>query len=55
MISALDEVVQMIGCLAYKTCRTAAPMRNRISAWVVYDVFDVRGDEQIFLAVATEN
>ena len=31
------------------------PMPNRISAWAVYDVFTVRGDEQIFLAVVSDS
>ena len=33
----------------------AAPMPSRISAWAVYDVFTVRGDEQIFLAVVSDS
>lgn len=32
----------------------AAPMPARISAWGVYDVFTVRGGEQIFLAVVSD-
>ena len=32
----------------------AAPMPSRISAWAVYDVFTVKGDEQIFLAVVSD-
>jgi crotonobetainyl-CoA:carnitine CoA-transferase CaiB-like acyl-CoA transferase len=32
----------------------AAPMPSRISAWGVYDVFDVAGGEQIFLAVVSD-
>jgi crotonobetainyl-CoA:carnitine CoA-transferase CaiB-like acyl-CoA transferase len=36
------------------TGRAAAPMPNRISAWAVYDVFTVKNDEQIFLAVVSD-
>ncbi|WP_137891818.1 CaiB/BaiF CoA-transferase family protein [Ramlibacter sp. 2FC] len=36
------------------TGQPAAPMPARISAWAVYDVFKVRGDEQIFLAVVSD-
>jgi len=36
------------------TGQPAAPMPTRISAWGIYDVFKVRGDEQIFLAVVTD-
>ncbi|MDI9682280.1 CoA transferase, partial [Burkholderia cenocepacia] len=32
----------------------AAPMPSRISAWAVYDVFSVKDDEQIFLAVVSD-
>ena len=32
----------------------AAPMPSRISAWAVYDVFTVRDDEMIFLAVVSD-
>ncbi len=35
------------------TGKPAAPMPARISAWGVYDVFRVKHDEQIFLAVVT--
>ncbi len=31
-----------------------APMPSRISAWAVYDVFDVAGGEQIFLAAVSD-
>jgi crotonobetainyl-CoA:carnitine CoA-transferase CaiB-like acyl-CoA transferase len=31
----------------------AAPMPARISAWAIYDVFKVKNDEQIFLAVVS--
>ncbi len=36
------------------TGRAAAPMPSRISAWGVYDVFTVKGDEQVFLAVVSD-
>ena len=36
------------------TGKAAAPMPSRISAWAVYDVFTVAGDEQIFLAVVSD-
>ena len=36
------------------TGQAAAPMPSRISAWAVYDVFTVRGGEQIFLAVVSD-
>ncbi len=32
----------------------AAPMPDRISAWAVYDVFTVKGGEQIFLAAVSD-
>jgi crotonobetainyl-CoA:carnitine CoA-transferase CaiB-like acyl-CoA transferase len=32
----------------------AAPMPSRISAWGLYDVFDVQGGEQIFLAAVSD-
>jgi crotonobetainyl-CoA:carnitine CoA-transferase CaiB-like acyl-CoA transferase len=35
------------------TGKPAAPMPARISAWAVYDVFQVQGGEQIFLAVVS--
>src|SRR5690606_26134488 len=37
------------------TGQPAAPMPARISAWGVYDVFQARGGEQIFLAVVTDS
>jgi len=37
------------------TGQAAAPMPGRISPWAVYDVFDVKGDEQIFLAVVSDS
>jgi crotonobetainyl-CoA:carnitine CoA-transferase CaiB-like acyl-CoA transferase len=36
------------------TGKPAAPMPSRISAWAVYDVFDVQGGEQIFLAAVSD-
>ncbi|SAL76548.1 CaiB/BaiF CoA transferase family protein [Caballeronia telluris] len=36
------------------TGKAAAPMPSRISAWAVYDVFSVKDDEQIFLAVVSD-
>ena len=36
------------------TGQAAAPMPARISAWGIYDIFKVRNDEQIFLAVVTD-
>ncbi len=36
------------------TGKAAAPMPARISAWAIYDVFKVQGDEQIFLAVVSD-
>ncbi|RYX96793.1 MAG: CoA transferase [Comamonadaceae bacterium] len=36
------------------TGKAAAPMPGRISAWGIYDVFNVAGGEQIFLAVVSD-
>ncbi|MBH2009399.1 MAG: CoA transferase, partial [Xanthomonadaceae bacterium] len=36
------------------TAQAAAPMPSRISAWGVYDVFTVKGGEQIFLAAVSD-
>ena len=36
------------------TGKAAAPMPSRISAWGIYDVFNVSGGEQIFLAVVSD-
>jgi crotonobetainyl-CoA:carnitine CoA-transferase CaiB-like acyl-CoA transferase len=36
------------------TGQPASPMPSRISAWAVYDVFTVRGGEQIFLAAVSD-
>jgi crotonobetainyl-CoA:carnitine CoA-transferase CaiB-like acyl-CoA transferase len=35
------------------TGKPAAPMPSRISAWAIYDVFKVKDEEQIFLAVVS--
>ena len=32
----------------------AAPMPTRVSAWAVYDVFDVAGDEKVFVGVVSD-
>jgi len=37
------------------TGQPAAPMPARISAWAIYDVFQVRDGEQIFLAVVSDS
>ena len=37
------------------TGQAAAPMPYRISAWGVYDVFTVKGDEQIFLSAVSDS
>src|SRR6195952_1940562 len=36
------------------TGKPASPMPSRISAWGIYDVFSVKDDEQIFLAVVSD-
>ncbi|MCG2592194.1 CoA transferase [Ramlibacter sp. XY19] len=36
------------------TGKPAAPMPARISAWAIYDVFQARGGDQIFLAVVSD-
>ena len=36
------------------TGQAAKPMPARISAWAIYDVFEVKGGEQIFLAVVSD-
>jgi len=36
------------------TGKPALPMPSRISSWGIYDVFTVKNDEQIFLAVVTD-
>ena len=37
------------------TGQAAAPMPSRISPWAVYDVFSVKNNEQIFLAVVSDS
>ena len=37
------------------TGQPAAPMPARISAWAIYDVFEVKDGEQIFLAVVSDS
>ena len=37
------------------TGQAAAPMPSRISPWAIYDVFNVRNNEQIFLAVVSDS
>lgn len=37
------------------TGKSPAPMPNRISAWGIYDLFDVRDDEQVFVAVVSDS
>ena len=36
------------------TGHAAAPMPTRISAWAVYDVFDVKDDEKVFVGVVSD-
>ncbi len=36
------------------TGKAADPMPNRISAWAVYDVFDVKDGEQVFLSAVSD-
>lgn len=36
------------------TGKAVKPMPSRIAAWAIYDVFEVAGDEKIFLAVVTD-
>ncbi|MBO9514923.1 MAG: CoA transferase [Variovorax sp.] len=36
------------------TGKPAAPMPARVSAWGIYDVFSVKDDEQIFLAIVSD-
>ena len=36
------------------TGKAAAPMPSRVAAWAIYDVFTVKNDEQIFLAVVCD-
>jgi crotonobetainyl-CoA:carnitine CoA-transferase CaiB-like acyl-CoA transferase len=37
------------------TGQPSAPMPDRVSAWALYDVFTVRGGEQIFLAAVSDS
>jgi crotonobetainyl-CoA:carnitine CoA-transferase CaiB-like acyl-CoA transferase len=37
------------------TGQAPSPMPSRISAWGIYDVFSVKNDEQIFLAVVSDS
>ena len=55
-ISVLDELPkgrQKIETFAV-TDKAAAPMPSRISAWAIYDVFTVKDDVMIFLAVVSD-
>jgi crotonobetainyl-CoA:carnitine CoA-transferase CaiB-like acyl-CoA transferase len=36
------------------TGKAAAPMPSRISAWGIYDVFDTKDDDQVFIGVVTD-
>ena len=36
------------------TGKPAAPMPARVSAWAVYDVFDVKNDEKVFVGVVSD-
>ena len=65
-VTGLGLVVQMTlvensVCLVGKhmmqfavTGKAAEPMPARISAWGIYDIFKVKDDEQIFLAVVSD-
>ena len=37
------------------TGKAAKPMPNRISAWAIYDVFELTNGEKVFLAVVTDS
>jgi len=37
------------------TGKPAAPMPSRVSAWAIYDIFDVGGGEQVFVGVVTDS
>ncbi len=37
------------------TGQAAAPMPERISAWAIYDVFEVKNDEKLFVAVVSDS
>jgi crotonobetainyl-CoA:carnitine CoA-transferase CaiB-like acyl-CoA transferase len=36
------------------TGKAAAPMPNRLSAWAIYDIFDTKDGEQVFVGVVTD-
>ena len=36
------------------TGKAALPMPNRLSAWAIYDVFDTKDDEQVFVGVVSD-
>lgn len=36
------------------TGKPAAPMPNRLSAWAIYDIFDTKDDQQVFVGVVTD-
>jgi crotonobetainyl-CoA:carnitine CoA-transferase CaiB-like acyl-CoA transferase len=36
------------------TGKAAAPMPNRISAWAIYDIFDTKDNEQVFVGVVSD-
>lgn len=37
------------------TGKAAAPMPSRLSAWAIYDVFNTRDDEQVFMGVVSDS
>lgn len=37
------------------TDKPVAPMPNRVSAWAVYDVFNTKNNEQVFIGVVTDS
>jgi crotonobetainyl-CoA:carnitine CoA-transferase CaiB-like acyl-CoA transferase len=36
------------------TGKPAAPMPNRLSAWAIYDIFDTKDNQQVFVGVVTD-
>jgi crotonobetainyl-CoA:carnitine CoA-transferase CaiB-like acyl-CoA transferase len=55
--SLFETTVYMIGQhMAQKavTGKAAAPMPARISAWAIYDVFDTKDNEQVFVGVVSD-
>jgi crotonobetainyl-CoA:carnitine CoA-transferase CaiB-like acyl-CoA transferase len=55
--SLFETTVYMIGQhMAQKavTGKAAAPMPARISAWAIYDVFDTRDEQQVFVGVVSD-